>query len=93
MSILWDIGTGSEVMSRIAAPMLGGQLAAVSRPYEMLSCPIPVPRVGQLMADCRYPRAAASERASGPRLQQSSRRWMVDCVRAPVQLTAGSMRI
>ena len=48
--IVWGAGTGSEVMGRIAARMLGGQLAAVSRPHKMFSCPIPARRVGQLMA-------------------------------------------
>ena len=26
--ILWDTGTGSEIMSRIAAPMIGGMVTA-----------------------------------------------------------------
>jgi Cu(I)/Ag(I) efflux system membrane protein CusA/SilA len=29
MPILWGSGTGSEVMSRLAAPMVGGMLSAV----------------------------------------------------------------
>ena len=28
MPIMWDSGTGSEVMSRIAAPMVGGMISS-----------------------------------------------------------------
>ncbi|HEU0204092.1 MAG TPA: efflux RND transporter permease subunit, partial [Burkholderiaceae bacterium] len=55
MPIVWGSGTGSEVMSRIAAPMLGGMLTA-----PLLSLLV-VPAAYRLMRGRKL--AAGSERA------------------------------
>ena len=52
--IVWGTGTGSEVMSRIAAPMLGGMVTA-----PLLSLFV-VPAVYALLRRGRYPSTASA---------------------------------
>ncbi|EAO6408596.1 efflux RND transporter permease subunit [Salmonella enterica] len=53
LPILWGTGAGSEVMSRIAAPMIGGMITA-----PLLSLFI-IPAAYKLMWLCRHRRLAA----------------------------------
>jgi copper/silver efflux system protein len=64
--IMWSHGTGSEVMQRIAAPMVGGMVTA-----PLLSMFV-VPAVYLLMRRRRKQRGKASQAASQVTLQQAS---------------------
>ena len=58
LPILWSGGTGSEVMSRIAAPMVGGMITA-----PLLSMFI-IPALWRLLAARRFARTTPSENTS-----------------------------
>jgi len=58
LPILWSGGTGSEVMSRIAAPMVGGMITA-----PLLSMFI-IPALWRLLATRRFARTTPSENTS-----------------------------
>ncbi|MBN8917120.1 MAG: efflux RND transporter permease subunit [Rhizobiales bacterium] len=55
--ILWSTGTGSEVMQRIAVPMIGGMVSST-----VLTLAV-IPAVYGLIKGWRLPRSVASERA------------------------------
>ena len=55
LPIMWSTGTGSEVMRRIAAPMVGGMMSAT-----VLTLLV-IPAISALVAEARL--ARASERA------------------------------
>lgn len=61
LPILWNTGTGSEVMQRIAVPMIGGMVSST-----VLTLLV-IPAVYGLVKGWRLPSAAATERAAlGP---------------------------
>ena len=58
MPIMWSIGTGADVMKRIAAPMVGG--LATSFPLELLVYPA-VYLLWRWHAEVRHAAAAVAE--------------------------------
>jgi Cu(I)/Ag(I) efflux system membrane protein CusA/SilA len=56
LPIMWGSGTGSEVMRRIAAPMVGGMISAT-----VLTL-IVIPAIYALVAEARFARASQGAR-------------------------------
>ena len=60
LPILWGTGTGAEVMSRIAAPMVGGMISST-----ILTLAV-IPAIFALVMEWRLRRAPASAATSMP---------------------------
>ena len=74
LPILWSEGTGSEVMRRIAVPMVGGMVSST------LLTLLVIPAVYSLVKSRGLPRGAAADPAPGiapGRSPASARRWPV----------------
>jgi Cu(I)/Ag(I) efflux system membrane protein CusA/SilA len=59
LPIMWGSGTGSEVMRRIAAPMVGGMVSAT-----VLTL-IVIPVIYTLVAEARLARESKASRSAG----------------------------
>jgi Cu(I)/Ag(I) efflux system membrane protein CusA/SilA len=59
LPILWSDGTGSEVMRRIAVPMVGGMVSST------LLTLLVIPAIYSLVKGWGLPRAAAADQAGG----------------------------
>ena len=61
LPILWSTGTGSEVMRRIAVPMVGGMISST-----VLTLLV-IPAIYAIIKGWRLPESSAAKAASGPR--------------------------
>lgn len=61
MPILWSTGTGSEVMQRIAVPMMRGMISSTILPARILK------RQGQMISIARKQQNDESPHSSAPR--------------------------
>jgi len=60
LPIMWGTGTGSEVMSRIAAPMVGGMISSTVltlavNPGDLRAGQAMAPGAGKVIARCAWP--------------------------------------
>jgi Cu(I)/Ag(I) efflux system membrane protein CusA/SilA len=60
LPIMWSTGTGSEVMRRIAAPMVGGMISAT------ILTLIVIPAIFALVAEARLARESKGLRSAEP---------------------------
>jgi Cu(I)/Ag(I) efflux system membrane protein CusA/SilA len=60
LPILWSTGTGSEVMQRIAVPMVGGMLSST------ILTLLVIPAIYEIAKGWQLPRAAASAARERP---------------------------
>jgi predicted RND superfamily exporter protein len=79
LPIMWSTGTDSEIMQRIAVPMIGGMISSA------LLTLIVIPAIFGLVKGFRLPEKALvrRERHSARAVRDSERNSSVDCRRTP----------
>ncbi len=68
LPIMWGSGTGSEVMSRIAAPMVGGMIPSTVLTLFVIPALYALVKQWQLRRDARQPDAELAAAAAEPPL-------------------------
>jgi Cu(I)/Ag(I) efflux system membrane protein CusA/SilA len=68
LPIMWSTGTGSEIMQRIAVPMIGGMVSST------LLTLIVIPAIFALIKEFQLPRGPSKQTATPPAARPSSRR-------------------
>ncbi len=66
LPIMWGTGTGSEVMSRIAAPMVGGMISSTVLTLGVIPALYALVKQWQLRRESRSSPALSAQEASGP---------------------------
>jgi Cu(I)/Ag(I) efflux system membrane protein CusA/SilA len=66
LPIMWGTGTGSEVMSRIAAPMVGGMISSTVLTLGVIPALYALVKQWQLRREVRSARVASTREALGP---------------------------